>query len=119
MPYFVFRRINISPEDIAIIGNCVPKTGREDDCLKLAKELMQSTWSEDEGCICYYFYQRQDNPNEWIFHERWRDRDSLMAHVQRLQKTYGTPEESKAPGLPAAIMEPWEKFEFSGLTPVA
>jgi quinol monooxygenase YgiN len=107
----------MSPEDIAIIAHCIPKSGREDDCFKLAKDLMQSTWSEDEGCICYYFYQRKDNPNEWIFHERWRDMDCVVTHVRRLQKVYGS--ESEKPQLPAAIMEPWEKFEFSGLTPVA
>ena len=43
----------------------------------------------------------------------------MIAHVQRLRNVYspGDPD-SKTKGLPAAIMEPWEKFEFSGLTPV-
>ena len=107
----------MSPEDIAVIGYCAPKTGRENECRKLAKELMESTWAEDEGCICYYFYQKQQNPSEWIFHERWRDMDCITAHVQRLRKIYGS--ENEKPGLPAAIMEPWEKFEFGGLTPIA
>lgn len=106
----------MSPEDIAIMAYCAPKPGREEDCLKLAKDLMKSTWAEDEGCICYYFYQRKDNPNEWIFHERWQDWDCAVAHLQRLRKVYGSQDPDK---LPAAIMEPWEKFEFSQLTPVA
>jgi len=58
----------VSPEDIAVFGYCSPKSGREEDCLKTTEELMQSTWADDEGCICYYFYQRKDNPDEWIFH---------------------------------------------------
>jgi len=106
----------MSPEDIAVIGHCSPKPGREDDCLKLAKELMQSTWAEDEGCICYYFYQRQDNPDEWIFHERWRDMDCVKAHVQRLCDVYGSEDPDS---LLAAVTEPWEKFEFTQLIPVA
>ena len=109
----------MSPEDIAAIGYFTPKSGREDDCLKLAKDLMQSTWAEDEGCICYYFYQKKENLNEWIFNERWRDMDSIMAHLQRLLKVYGPPEEGKTPGLPATITEPWEKFEFIQVIPVA
>ena len=110
----------MSPEDIAVIGYCAPKTGREDECRKLARELMESTWAEDEGCICYYFYQKSESPNEWIFHERWRDRDALMGHAQRLRAVYGPGDpNSKTPGLPAAIMESWEKFEFGGLTPIA
>ena len=109
----------MAPEDFAAIGFFTPKPGREDDCLKLVKGLMQSTWAEDEGCICYYFYQRMDDPNEWVFHERWRDMDCVAAHLQRLQNVYGTPDESKMPGIPAAIKEPWEKFEFTQLVPVA
>ncbi|UCC16045.1 MAG: antibiotic biosynthesis monooxygenase [Dehalococcoidales bacterium] len=108
----------MSPEDIAAIAYLTPKPGREEHCIKLAKEMMQSTWAEDEGCICYYFYQRQDNPNEWVFHERWKDWDSANAHLQRLSRVYG-PADENLPWCPAAIREPWEKFEFVGLTPVA
>jgi quinol monooxygenase YgiN len=108
----------MSPEDIAVIGYCVPKTGREEDCLKLAREMMQSTWAEDEGCICYYFYQEWDNPGKWVFHERWRDMDAIMAHVKRLQTVYGAPDPD-GKQFPVAIMEPWEKFDFVRLNPVA
>ena len=106
----------MSPEDIAVLGYCSPKSGREEDCLKRAEELMQSTWAEDDGCICYYFYRRQDNSNEWVFHERWRDIDAIRAHVQRLQRVYG----SEDPDHPlSGAIEPWGKFEFVGLMPVA
>ena len=108
----------MSPEDIAAIGYLTPKPGREEDCRKLAKELMESTWAEDEGCICYYFYQRQDNPNEWVFHERWKDTDYATAHLQRLSRVYG-PADEELPWCPAAIREPWEQFELAALTPIA
>ena len=106
----------MSPEDIAAIAYLTTKPGREEDCLKRAEELMQSTWAEDEGCICYYFYQKEDNPNEWIFHERWRDIAAATAHLQRLQRVYGYKDIDK---LFSAITEPWAKYEFVGIKPVA
>ena len=108
----------MSPDDIAILGYFTPKTGREEDCIKLAKELVESTWAEDDGCICYYFYQKQDNPGEWVFHERWRDWDTVWAHVKRLIDVYGPPEDGQEKGLPATIVEPWEKMEFMMLHPI-
>ena len=108
----------MSPEDFAAIAYLTPKPGRKEDCLKLAKDLMQSTWAEDEGCICYYLYQRQDNPKEWVFHERWKDGNYARTHLQRLFRVYGRGDE-KIPWCPAAIREPWEKFEFIQLIPVA
>ena len=107
----------MSAEDIAILGFFTAKAGREDDCLELAKELMQSTWAEDEGCICYYFYLKPDTQGEWVFHERWRDWDAVQAHVKRLQTVYGPPAQGE--GLPAAIIEPFEKMEFIGLLAIA
>ena len=67
----------MSPEDISIQGHFVVKEGREEECLKLIEELVQSTWAEDEGCICYYFYLKQDSEREGVFHERWQDMDAL------------------------------------------
>ena len=108
----------MSSDDIAILGYFTPRAGREEDCVKLAKELTQSTWAEDEGCICYYFYQKQDNPREWVFHERWRDWDAVGTHLKRLIDVYGPPEERQEIGIPTAILEPWEKIEFMMLSPV-
>ena len=108
----------MSPEDIAILGYLTIKEGREEACLKLMKELMQSTWAEDEGCICYYFYRKPDSPREIVFHERWRDRDTLQAHVKRLQTVYGPPTGGGA-GLPDIIFEPFEKAEIVNLVAVA
>ena len=108
----------MSPENVGMTGSWVPKAGREEDCLKLARELMQSTQAEDEGCICYYFYLKPDSQREVVFHERWRDRDSLQAHVKRLQSVYGSPK-GGGPGLPEAILEPFEKVEFVSLKAIA
>jgi quinol monooxygenase YgiN len=108
----------MSPEDISILGYFTIKEGREEDCLKLMKELMESTWAEDEGCICYYFYLKPDSQRELVFHERWRDRDALQAHVKRLLSVYGPPK-GGGPGLPEAILEPLEKVEFVSLKAIA
>lgn len=108
----------MSPDDIAVLGYITIKEGREEDCLKLMKELMQSTWAEDEGCICYYFYLKPDSQREMVFHERWRDMDALQAHLKRLESVYGPPAEG-GPGLPEAIVEPFEKAETVFLKPIA
>ena len=108
----------MSPEDIAIFGYFTIKEGREEDCLKVMKELMQSTWTEDEGCICYYFYLKPDSQREGVFHERWRDMDALQAHVKRLQSVYGPPA-GGGPGLPEKLLEPFEKMEFVPLKAIA
>ena len=107
----------MSPEDIAILGYLTIKEGREEDCLTLMKELMQSTWAEDKGCICYYFYQKPDSPREIIFHERWQDIDALQAHLKRLQNVYGPP--TGGSPLPEKIIEPFEKAETVNLKAIA
>ena len=107
----------MSIENVGMTGSWIPKAGREEDCLKLAKELMKSTQAEDEGCICYFFDQKADNPRELVLYERWRDMDALRAHVGRLQAVYGPP--AQGGQLPAAIVEPFEKIDMSRLSVIA
>ena len=95
----------MSPEDISILGHFVLKEGREEEGLKIIKELVETTWAEDEGCICYYFYLKQDSQREGVFHERWRDNDALQAHLKRLQDVYGA----------GAVRERFEKMDFEPL----
>ena len=80
---------------------------------------MQSTWAEDEGCICYYFYLKpEDSQREVVFHEQWCDRDALQAHLKRLESVYSPPAVG-GPGLPEAIIEPFEKTETVFLKAIA
>ncbi len=97
-------------ENIAIMGFSTVKTGREEECIELAKNLMRSTHSEDKGCLNYIFFQRIDNPREFIFLEQWQDVSTVQAHIKRLISVYGPP--SSGQGLPDALTEPWEKSEF-------
>jgi len=89
----------MASEEIAALGFFTIKAGREQDCDELAKKLMESTHTQDQGCIYYAFFKRKDNPNEFIIHERWKDLASVQAHLARLTKEYGST---------AAIFEPFE-----------
>lgn len=97
-------------EKIAVMGFSTAKTGREEECIELAKSLILSTHSEDKGCLNYIFFQRIDNPREYVFLEQWQDVSALQSHIKRLISVYGPP--SSGQGLPDAIIEPWEKWEF-------
>jgi|WetSurMetagenome_2_1015567.scaffolds.fasta_scaffold567398_2 quinol monooxygenase YgiN len=77
-------------EEIAALGFFTIKAGREQDCNELAKKLMESTHTQDQGCIYYAFFKMKDNPNEFIIHERWKDLASVQAHLARLTKEYGS-----------------------------
>lgn len=100
---------------VAATGTFTSKPGRENDCLKLVTDMFKSTRAEDEGCICYYFHQKTNSPREFVFYERWRDIDALRSHVKRLVAVYGPPPEGTR-GLPAAILEPFEKSEMTSLS---
>jgi len=51
--------------------------------------------AEDEGCVAYVFYRRTDNPSEAMLYEQWRDAEALNAHVARLQRVFGLPDEEE------------------------
>jgi quinol monooxygenase YgiN len=101
-------------ESITAVIFMTCKAEREDEIRKLATSLTESTRAQDEGCINYVFHQRVDNPREFVMYERWRDLAALQAHLARLQEVYGPPSPGQQ-GLPAAILEPFEKFEGIGL----
>ena len=71
------------------------KAGREAACAALIKEATASTRAEDSGCVHYAFYRRSDSPRELILFEQWRDAEALAAHIARLQKVYGPPDETE------------------------
>jgi quinol monooxygenase YgiN len=94
-------------EEIAALGFLTVKAGRDEECNGLAKKLMESTHSQDQGCIYYTFFKRKDNPNELIIHERWKDLASIQAHLASLTKEYGSM---------AAFFDPFEgQPKFVGL----
>ncbi len=97
----------MASEEIAALVLITVKAGREEECNELAKKLIESTHSQDQGCIFYTFFKKKDNPNEFIIHERWKDLASTQAHLARLTIEYGST---------AAIFEPFEgQPKFVGL----
>ena len=79
------------------------KSGRENEWQRLVREIHRSTHTDDDGCLSFDVYRQLDAPREYVLHEQWRDADSLMGHIVRLQRVYGPPPEGYQ--LPAALLE--------------
>ena len=100
----------MSPEEeITILFFMTAKAGREEEIREQVASQTESTRAEDEGCINYVIHQRVDNPREFVLYERWQDGAALGAHLARLQAVYGPPPAGES--LPAALLEPIEKWE--------
>jgi quinol monooxygenase YgiN len=78
---------------LTIFFHMMVKPGREAECAKVTAELTASTRAEDEGCINYAFYRQSDDPRHFVLFEQWRDLDALNAHLARLQRVFGPPDE--------------------------
>ena len=78
---------------LTILFHMSVKAGHEAEAAKLATDLMASTRAEDDGCLNYTFYRRSDEPRELVLFEQWRDADALNAHIARLQRIFGPPDE--------------------------
>ena len=80
---------------LTIVLYMTVKAGREDECAAVCKDAMTSTRSQDEGCLSYTFYRRRDNPRELMLFEQWRDADSVKAHLERLYRVFGPPDDEE------------------------
>lgn len=80
---------------ITVLFLMTAKAGQEEHCARLAKEATASTRAEDAGCISYSFFRRSDNPRELMLFEQWRDADALAAHIERLKRVYGPPDDTE------------------------
>jgi quinol monooxygenase YgiN len=80
---------------ITILFHVTVKVGREEECNRLVNEAMASTRAEDRGCVNYAFYRRSDDPRELVLFEQWTDTDALAAHIVRLQRVYGPPDDNE------------------------
>lgn len=92
---------------ISILFNITIKVGKEKEFYDLAVRLTEVTRTEDDGCLTYVYLRQQDNPNEYVLNEQWRDQEALDAHLAHLQALLGPP----APGerLPRAFLDLCEK----------
>jgi|WetSurMetagenome_2_1015567.scaffolds.fasta_scaffold206508_2 quinol monooxygenase YgiN len=93
-------------EEIACMVFWTAKPGREEECNRLAKSLMESTHAKDKGCLDYVFLRQINNPRLFAFYERWENAAAMKTHIERLVGEYGPPAKNFV--LPAALLEPFE-----------
>jgi quinol monooxygenase YgiN len=103
---------------ITVLFYTTIKAGREAEAARVAVETTKSTRAEDRGCISYTFLRRSDNPREFVLNEQWQDQDALNAHIARLQRVFGPPndQEPHPPAhhrrrLPKALLDLFEKTD--------
>jgi hypothetical protein len=94
---------------LTIFLHVTVKPGRQAECAKMAAELTASTRAEDH----------------LVLFEQWADQDSLNAHIARLQRVLGPPddEEPYPPAhqrrrLPKAFLALFEHTEVARYDPI-
>jgi quinol monooxygenase YgiN len=77
------------PFTLVVILNV--KEGEENTLIKAARPCVAATRKE-KGCISYELNQDLENPRHFVFYEKWRDVDSLAAHLktEHVKKLIGT-----------------------------
>ena len=72
----------------------------------VARQRIETTRAEDEGCLADVFLQHPDEPRDYVLYEQWKDRAALDAHLRRLQKAFGPSASGR--GLPPALLDFFE-----------
>ena len=78
-----------------ILFHMTLKEGSEAAFEDIARRFTETTHAQDGGCISYVFYRRADKPLETLLYEQWSDADALSAHIQRLRRDYGPPDDDE------------------------
>jgi hypothetical protein len=91
------------------------KAGREKEILGTIGEFQQSIRVKDQGCICWLWHQQPDNSSEFVSYERWENQKALDARMKLVQTEYGPPASGQGTRIPASLIEPYEKWQFTRL----
>jgi quinol monooxygenase YgiN len=83
----------------------------------LAQRLTRVTRNEDDGCLVYVFLQQQDNAEEYVLFEQWRDQKALDSHIAHLQSLLGPP--GAGGRIPKAFLDMCEKASAVRYRPLA
>ncbi len=67
---------------LTVIAQIKAKPGKEDTVRKELLSLLAPS-RNDPGCVNYDLHQAQDNPALFMFHENWRSKAHLEAHLQK------------------------------------
>ena len=59
------------------------RKGTENASAELARWLVQTTATEDAGCLSYAIYQHRTDPRIFLLQEQWSDQASLDRHRKR------------------------------------
>jgi len=65
-----------------IAGHFKVKAECRVELIAMSKALLPPSRSE-EGCISFDFYEDQSKENNFLFFERWQDRQSIDAHFHK------------------------------------
>lgn len=52
------------------------------DAVQSALSALRPVTQTEQGCICYDLHQDQNNPNHFMFYEKWENRDLWEQHMQ-------------------------------------
>jgi len=109
---------------ITVLFHVRVKPSREAEFNTVAAELTASS-RQDDGCIEYVFHRRVGSPQEVVLYEQWRDQDALSAHVGRLVRDIGPPDDDPSlpetdvrRRLPKAFMDLFDAAEVIRYEPV-
>ena len=67
--------------EIVVIGALKARPGKEDETREALAGLVAPTHAEP-GCILYALHQGTDDPQRFVFVERWASREELDAHLR-------------------------------------
>ena len=110
---------------ITVLFSMTVRPDKEDEFREMVERLTTTTRAEDAGCLAYDFYRQAGSPNEALLFEQWSDQDALDAHIARLQKTFGPPDDDEGypithfrRRLPRAFLDLLEKADVKRYEPV-
>ena len=64
---------------IGVVATIKVKDGKGDDFVKVASRLIEAVTANEKGCLLYKLY-KSDEPNTYVFLERYADQAALDAH---------------------------------------
>jgi len=70
----------MAQECLTVVAEMKANPGKVEELKKVLTGLLEPTRKE-EGCINYDMHQSVENPDTFLFHENWIDKDALDQHL--------------------------------------
>ena len=68
-------------ECLTVVAEMKALPGKTEELKKVLTGLLEPTRKED-GCINYDMHQSPENPETFLFHENWTDKEKLDRHLE-------------------------------------